>query len=170
MSSLRASLPDRADGRGLHTMDEVVSESLAAIAARQAPDLTAWWHNPRHANWQTVRRMWPELDAEAIKLDPWDVDQAVREVEVCRRCRQGCALADDAWVGNPLHPGGSKQWYLVHVGLPYLPGAEQKFEWRKRRCESKERRALEIAGKGKASSYGGITGVEVEDDDIPFGD
>jgi hypothetical protein len=164
------------DGRGLHTMDEVVGETLSAIAARQAPDLTAWWHNPRHPNWQTVRRMWPELTD--IADDPWDVDQAVREVEVCRRCRMGqprpdggvygCGLGEDAWAGNPLHPGGSKLWYLVHVCLPYTEGEERRWEWRKRRCVSKERRALEIAGKAKVQSLGGITGVEVEDDAIPF--
>ena len=164
--------------RGPMPLADILADKVGEMAARQAGNLRPWWTDNLHASWQTVESWWPELTREEIRRDPGDVDQAIREMDVCRSCRAGqsdgqggvlpCGLKAGPWLGAPMHPGDSNMWYLVHRRLPYAEGETPRYEWRKKRCGGPQARALEMAAAEKRMvNIGGMRAMVV-DEDIPF--
>lgn len=159
-----------------------VAEAIGTLVKRHGPAAPLWSHVPTAPEWREAGRLYG-MSREQITAEWGDVDMALREAAACRNCQMGvrlangevgeCNLARDMWVGEPLHPGGSRMWYLVRVGLPYAEDEERRFEWRKRRCGGPEKRALELAGT-RTVEVGGMRAVVVDgggpedDEGIPF--
>lgn len=135
-----------------------LTDYLDSLAAKHGATLDAgseWWTNPDSPVWPAVLRSFPGLTRDAVRRDGMTADQALRELRMCKGCREGepngkggvypCTLGKLPWEGDTLHPGGSYHAYLVYVMLPYAEGETQRGEWRKRPCRGRERRAQEIA-------------------------
>ena len=152
-----------------------VVEHIAAIATRRAPGMSVWWHRADAQEWEMVATYLPEMTREDVLADPFTVDQMLWEIGECKRCELGqslpggkvgeCNLAREAWAGEPYRMGGSRMWHMVHKCLPYGEGEEKRYEFRKRRCDGPERRALELARfEAGVVEVGGFTGTYVDDD------
>ena len=163
--------------QGPQTIDTAVTAAVQAIANRSGGSIigATWWDSPDSREWRRCRQYFVDphpfvSDADVLR-DPFTFDQALREWVVCRHCAASagphpgmdgghadCPLAPGPWEGNPMHPGGTGNHYLVikRVGL-------DRWEWRKRRCQSRELRQEQIAQlEGREVNIGGgMRGVEV---------
>ena len=147
-------------------------ESLAAKHGAALDDGSAWWTHEGSAGVRVAIRWFPGLTYDAVKRDPLTADQACREYRMCRECDEGkpdgkggvrkCPLGKAPWEGDVLHPGRSARHYLIYEHIYDESGP--RYQWSKRECRSKERRAQEIAEReGRMRDIGGgMRGVEVE--------
>ena len=162
-------LEHRATKEPEHISDVGLTEHLDQLAAKLGGSLVGteeWWKNAQHAIWPWARRWFPGLSDEMVERDPLTADQAVRELRLCKKCREGepdgrggvcgCNLAERYWRMDPLYPGGSNKAYLVLLPLHYADGEKPRHEWAKRECRSKFLRAQEIAQlEGREVNIGG---------------
>ena len=156
-----------------------VAAAVGKMAERHAgerrgeagPISPVWWSSSNSPEWRRFAEWFGGVSREEVAADPFDADQALREALLCSGCRASepvpglagghddCPLGPEPWAGQPMHPGGTKNWFLVPKRIGGKDGA---LEWRKRRCPGRHLRQQGLKQGEYRDIGGGMRVREVE--------